>query len=49
MEIMSMRVPCLSGSPATSRPVNAESVTTRNFTENGVDMKTEEIKEDETG
>ena len=31
---------CLSGSPGTSRLVNAESVATRNFTDNGIYMKT---------
>jgi len=45
---MSMRVPCLPGSPGTSRLVKAESVTTRNFTDNGIYMKTEKIKEDES-
>jgi hypothetical protein len=48
MVSMSMRVPCLPGSPSNSRLLNAESVTTRNFTDNEIYMKTEEIKEDES-
>jgi hypothetical protein len=39
MVTMSMRVPCLPGSPGTRKLVNAESVTTRNFTDNGIYMK----------
>jgi hypothetical protein len=41
-------MPCLPESPGTSRLVKAESVTTRNFTDNGIYMKTEKIKGDES-